>query len=99
MAIRGSAFFDAKGQFFKTAEDATISDLAAVLGRVGDGESLAPGIAKTLYEQRAHIERIFAEHDNMVAAKVGTKLSTDEVTRQAPKLVADGTGKVTPLHS
>ncbi len=97
--MRRSAFFDAKGQFFKSAEEATISDLASILGRVGEGESLAPGIAKTLYEQRVHIERIFAEHDSMIASKAISKFGTEESARPAPKLVAEGSGKVTPLHS
>jgi hypothetical protein len=66
MATHGAAFFDAKGQFFKTPEDATCSDLSAILGRVGEGDSLAPGLAKTLFEKRAEIERVFAEHDKMV---------------------------------
>jgi hypothetical protein len=63
MAIRGIGYFDAKGQYYKTPEDATVSDLAAILGRVGDGDSLASGIAKTLLQRRRDIERIFADHD------------------------------------
>jgi hypothetical protein len=66
MATHGSAFFDAKGQFFKTPDEATKSDLAAILGRIGEGDSLAPGMAATLFEKRNEIERIFAEHDKMV---------------------------------
>lgn len=66
MAHQGIAFFDAKGHYFKTAEEATQSDLAALLGRIGDGDSLAPGIAVMLLERRAEVERIFSEHDKMV---------------------------------
>ncbi|WP_379550012.1 hypothetical protein ACRAQ7_14035 [Erythrobacter sp. W53] len=66
MARKGVGFFDSKGQFFKNPEQATRSDLAALLGKIGDGESLAPGIAHTLLEKRAEIERLFAEHDAMV---------------------------------
>lgn len=67
MAIRGTGYFDRKGQFYKTPVEATVSDLAALLGKIGDGESLAPGIAYTLLERRKDIERLFAEHDDMVA--------------------------------
>jgi hypothetical protein len=63
MATLGKCFYDAKGQVHKMPDDATKSDLAAVLGKVGEGDSLAPGIATTLLEKRADIERIFAEHD------------------------------------
>ena len=65
MAKKGTAFFDNKGQFFRTPEEASLSDLAALLGKIGDGESLAPGIAFMLLEKRDEIEAIFAEHDEM----------------------------------
>lgn len=65
MAQKGVAFFDNRGQFFKTPEDATVSDLSALLGRIGDGDSLAPGIATMLLEKRREIEKIFADHDAM----------------------------------
>lgn len=67
MAKKGTGFFDRKGHFFKSPRDATASDLAALLGQIGEGESLAPGIAQTLIERRAEIERLFAEHDEMMA--------------------------------
>ena len=67
MAQKGTGYFDRKGQFFKNARDATASDLASILGKLGDGESLAPGIAQVLLERRADIERVFAEHDAMLA--------------------------------
>lgn len=66
MARTGTGFFDNKGNFFKTARDATVSDLASLLGKIGDGESLAPGIAIKLLEKRGEIEQIFAEHDQML---------------------------------
>jgi hypothetical protein len=66
MAHTGTGFFDRKGNFFKTARDATVSDLAALLGKIGEGESLAPGIANMLLERRAEIEQLFAEHDQML---------------------------------
>jgi len=66
MAKSGRGYFDRKGHFFKTPKDATVSDLAALLGQIGDGESLAPGIAHTLLERRGEIEALFAEHDSMM---------------------------------
>ncbi len=39
----------------------------ALLGQIGDGESLAPGIAHKLLERRAEIEALFVEHDAMMA--------------------------------
>ena len=67
MAKRGTGYFDRKGNFFKTPREATASDIAALLGQIGDGESLAPGIAQTLIERRGDIERLFTEHDAMLA--------------------------------
>lgn len=86
MAKRGTGYFDRKGQFFKTPREATASDLAAMLGQIGDGESLAPGIAITLLERRADIERLFAEHDAMLAeeeAESGGKVTTLPTSRPA----------------
>lgn len=67
MARKGIGFFDTKGHFFKSPEDATVSDIAALLGKVGDGESLAPGIAHILLRRREELEKLFAEHDAMMA--------------------------------
>ena len=67
MARKGTGFFDAKGRYFKTPEEATVADLAGILGKVGDGESLAPGIAQMMLERRSEIERLFSEHDMMMA--------------------------------
>ena len=67
MARKGTGFFDTRGQYYKTPEEATVSDLAGVLGKIGDGESLAPGIAHMMLNRRSEIERLFAEHDAMMA--------------------------------
>jgi len=67
MARKGTGYFDRKGNFFKSGREATVSDLAALLGHIGDGESLAPGIAQTILERRRDIERLYAEHDAMMA--------------------------------
>jgi hypothetical protein len=73
MAHTGTGFFDRKGNFFKNARDATVSDLAGLLGQIGEGESLAPGIAYMLLERRAEIERLFAEHDRMLEEEAAMK--------------------------
>lgn len=67
MAKSGRGFFDRKGHFFKTPRDATVSDLSALLGQIGEGESLAPGIAHMLLDKREAIETLFTEHDAMMA--------------------------------
>ncbi|KPP90306.1 hypothetical protein [Erythrobacter sp. HL-111] len=85
MARKGTGYFDRKGHFFKNAKDATASDLAAILGQIGDGESLAPGIAHLLIERRADIERLFAEHDTMLAEDEETK-TEGKVTDISDKL-------------
>ncbi len=73
MAHTGTGFFDRKGNFFKSAREATVSDLAALLGKIGEGESLAPGIANMLLERRADIELLFAEHDQMLDEEAAMK--------------------------
>lgn len=83
MAHTGTGYFDSKGQYFRTPSEATISDLAGLLGRVGDGESLAPGIAHIILEKRIEIERILADHDAMLEVQA--------------KAMADH-GKVMPLR-
>lgn len=84
MAHRGTGFFDTRGNYHKTPEDATVADLAGILGKIGDGDSLAPGIAQMLLERRSEIERLFSEHDTMMAdyqpVGAGTK-----VTRLTPR--------------
>jgi hypothetical protein len=84
MAVRGFGYFDSRGQFFKHPDEASISDLAAVLGRVGEGDSLAPGIAKILLEKRREIEHIFADHDTMVQGPI-----TVDAPLRRPVLVSD----------
>ncbi|MXO83376.1 hypothetical protein GRI35_08365 [Altererythrobacter aestiaquae] len=76
MAQKGVGYFDKKGHFFKNPAEATISDLAAMLGQIGEGDSLAPGIAHMLLEKRAEVEAIFAEHDLMTADMPEAKIAT-----------------------
>jgi hypothetical protein len=73
MARTGLGFFDSRGHFHKSPEDATLSDLAMLLGRIGEGDSLAPGIASMLLERRADLERIFAEHDELKREQVAVR--------------------------
>ncbi len=88
MAHTGTGYFDRKGNFYKSPHDATVSDLAALLGKIGDGESLAPGIANMLLERRSEIEQLFAEHDRMLGEEAALKAARIE----------DAAAKVTPLH-
>jgi hypothetical protein len=86
MAHTGTGFFDRKGNFFKSARDATVSDLAALLGKIGDGESLAPGIANMLLERRADIEQLFAEHDQMLDEEAALKAA--RISEAGPNVAA-----------
>lgn len=63
MAVRCLAFRDAKGGLHGDLHKATLEDLAGVLGRVGDEGGMTAGVAKLIFEKRAEIERVFAEHD------------------------------------
>ena len=86
MARKGIGFFDSKGHFFKSPEDATVSDIAALLGKVGEGESLAPGIAHILLRRREELERLFAEHDQMMADYAAMIETSVEASANVPKL-------------
>ncbi len=83
MANSGLGFFDKRGEYFPTPEEASVSDLSSLLGRIGEGDSLAPGIAAMLLEKRAEIERIFVDHDDMtrqvLEAVVATQDKADNV--------------------
>ena len=92
MANMGIGYFDSKGQFFRTPDEATISDLAAILGKVGEGESLAPGIAKLILDKRIAIEKVLLEYDDMMA------VHADRVSRKAPSTDTDD-GNVTPFRT
>jgi hypothetical protein len=80
MAVRGVGYFDSKGQYFKTPHEATLSDLAGLLGRMGDGDSLAPGIAKILFEKRREIEHVFRDHDDMVQGSANVEAEDKRAT-------------------
>jgi hypothetical protein len=84
MAHSGTGYFDSKGQYFKSPEEATMSDLAGLLGRVGEGDSLAPGIAYILLEKRTEIERIFADHDLMLTVEAAQGSDDGKVASLRP---------------
>ncbi|CDO34533.1 hypothetical protein [Novosphingobium sp. KN65.2] len=65
MASQCVAFRDSKGGLHASLEEATLKDLAAVLGRVGDEGGMTAGVAKLVFEKRQEIERILAEHDQL----------------------------------
>lgn len=85
MAKKGTGYFDRKGHFFKTAREATASDIAGLLGQIGDGESLAPGIAQTLIEKRAEIERLFKDHDAMMEDQAASEAEISEKVTKLPR--------------
>jgi len=85
MAKSGTGFFDSKGNFFRNPEEATMSDIAALLGQIGEGESLAPGIAHLLLEKRSDLEALFAEHDTMMEA-VKDRGNVADITDKVAKL-------------
>ncbi len=91
MANSGTAYFDKKGQYYRTPEEATVSDLAGLLGRVGEGESLAPGIAHILLEKRNEIEQIFADHDEMLKTSMSAMQQSLQFSHEHDR-------KVSPLR-
>lgn len=68
MATECTAYRDNKGSLHPTPERATLADLAHVLGRVGEEGGMTAGVAKLIFEKREEIERVFAEHDAILAA-------------------------------
>jgi hypothetical protein len=69
MAKAATYFEDGRGNPHKTPEAAIASDIAAALGRMGDGEGLANGIALKIIDKRGEIERAFRELDDMKGAE------------------------------
>ncbi len=49
------AWVDSKGHLHPTKEAALYVEIERLLGHVGSGESLAPGIARTLVEKRGQL--------------------------------------------
>lgn len=71
MASQCIAFRDSKGGLHASLEEATLKDLAGVLGRVGDEGGMTAGVAKLILDKRQEIERIFAEHDELARSNPG----------------------------
>jgi len=61
MPLKVEAYLDNRGKLHKTAEAATVEDLAHKV--FGSAESMAPSLAQKVLTNRADIERIFAEYD------------------------------------
>lgn len=68
MASQCIAFRDSRGGLHATLEEATLKDLASVLGRVGEEGGMTAGVAKLILDKRQDIERIFSEHDELVSS-------------------------------
>ncbi len=83
MANSGIGYFDQRGEYFRTPAEATISDLAGILGKIGEGDSLAPGIAVMLLDKREEIEEVFTEHDRM--ANLESEKSDDSEVVALPR--------------
>lgn len=62
-----TAFADNNSQIHTSAEQATLADLAAVLGRIGAESGITGGLAKLILEKRREIERVFADFDTISA--------------------------------
>ncbi len=65
MAKVAKCFADNSGITHDTPEEATIADIALVLGRLSADSGIAGGVAKLIFDKRAEIEAAFAEFDEM----------------------------------
>lgn len=66
MAKLVTAFADNMGCKHDTAQEAAVSDLMVVLGRIGGAQGgITEGLAKCIIEKRAEIEAVFADLDRM----------------------------------
>ncbi|WP_260923226.1 hypothetical protein [Novosphingobium sp. 9] len=81
MATECTAYLDAKGNLHSNLEKATLEDLAGVLGRVGDEGGMTAGVARMIFDKRREIERVFAEHDVLVANKRAHTGEAGDVTQ------------------
>ena len=71
MAQIAQAYMDSKGRLCKTPDEATISDLTAILG----GAEANTATARIILEKREQIEQLFREHDTMLGKlpTIGTR--------------------------
>lgn len=65
MATAIEAFKDNRGNLHREPISATVADIAASLGRVGDESGLTEGVARLILEKRPEIERAFADLDRL----------------------------------
>jgi hypothetical protein len=65
MAKIAKCYHDNKGKSHQSADEAVASDIADILGRIGDNEGLGLGVAKNIIEHREAIEKAFADLDEM----------------------------------
>lgn len=63
MAKTVQAFTDNRGQIHTSAEQAVLSDITFILGRLGGESGITSGIAQRLLEKREEIRQAFAEFD------------------------------------
>lgn len=66
MARVTPSYEDNKGELHRSPENATIADLATILGRMGDDGGMAAGVARLILEKRREIEAAFADYDEML---------------------------------
>lgn len=78
MAVKCTAYRDSRDGLHASAERATLSDLALVLGRVGEDGGLTMGVARMIFDKREDLERVFAEHDAMVMEVDSAELDAEE---------------------
>lgn len=69
MATAVEAYRDNKGNLHHDPSSAIISDIAAVLGRVGDEGGLTEGVSRLILEKRGELETAFADLDRLEGKK------------------------------
>ncbi len=59
--IEVSSWKDSQGVIHPTKEAALLAEIERAIGKVGNGESLTPGIARTLVENREQLIELLSE--------------------------------------
>lgn len=62
------AFADNRGMVHTSAEQAVLSDIETVLGRIGADAGITSGLAQKILEKRTEIEAAFADYDALTAS-------------------------------
>ncbi len=68
MAKATRAFLDNSGKLHSTPENATLSDIASILGRIGADTGITAGLAQKIFEKRAELEAAFSDYDSLCEA-------------------------------